>query len=236
VVVNMNIATNLNGRLRNTSLPLSCGLLPLFETVINAIHALEEANIPAESGWIRVVIERDVVHSLLDTVEGKKSGRQPLNDIASFTVTDNGVGFNDENFNAFLTLDTDHKIDKGGRGIGRLLWLKAFQRVDVASMFLDGGVLRQRVFQFSTAGVTGEDVTGGTNGCKDPDNRQSSGLRCAIPNEDAEDGGGHRQGHVGALPLAFRARGRVSAHRTGRRRRADSSRRGIRPTHALVSR
>ena len=100
-----------------------------------------------------------MVHSLFDTVEGKKSGGLPLNDIASFTVTDNGVGFNDENFNAFLTLDTEHKIDKGGRGIGRLLWLKAFQRVDVASVFLDGGVLRQRVFQFSTAGVTGQDVT-----------------------------------------------------------------------------
>ena len=33
------------------------------------------------------------------------------------------------------------------------------KRVDVASVFLDGGVLRQRVFQFSTAGVTGQDVT-----------------------------------------------------------------------------
>ena len=81
-----------------------------------------------------MVIERDMVHSLFDTVEDKKSGRQPLNDITSFTVTDNGAGFNDDNFNAFLTLDTDHKIDKGGRGIGRLLWLKAFQRVDVASV------------------------------------------------------------------------------------------------------
>ena len=159
VAANMNISTNLNGRLRNTSLPFSRGLLPLFEAVINSIHGLEEANIPTESGRIRVVIERDMVHSLLDTLEGKKSGRQPLNDITSFTVTDNGVGFNDENFNAFLTLDTDHKIDKGGRGIGRLLWLKAFQHVDVASVFLDGGVLRQRVFQFSTAGVTAQAVT-----------------------------------------------------------------------------
>ena len=159
VVANMNIATNLNGRLRNTLLPLSRGILPLFETVINPIHGLEEANIPTESGWIRVVIKRDMVHSLFDTVEGKKSGGQPLNDIAGFTVTDNGVGFNDETFDAFLTLDTEDKIDKGGCGIGRLLWLKAFQRVDVASVFLDGGVLRQRLFQFSTAGVTGEDVT-----------------------------------------------------------------------------
>ena len=159
LVANMNVATNLNGRLRNTSLPPSRGILPLFETVINSIHGLEEANIPTESGWIRVVIERDVVRSLFDAVDGKKSGGQPLHDIASFTVIDNGVGFNDENFNAFLTLDTEHKIEKGGRGIGRLLWLKAFQRVDVASVFLDGDVLRQRAFQFSTAGVAGGDMT-----------------------------------------------------------------------------
>ena len=76
LAANMNISTNLNGRLRNTSLPLSCGLLPLFEAVINSIHGLEEANIPIESGWIRVVIERDMVHSLFDTVEDKKSGRR----------------------------------------------------------------------------------------------------------------------------------------------------------------
>ena len=40
LAANMNISTNLNGRLRNTSLPLSCGLLPLFEAVINSIHGL----------------------------------------------------------------------------------------------------------------------------------------------------------------------------------------------------
>ncbi|MCY4122240.1 MAG: ATP-binding protein, partial [Acidobacteria bacterium] len=155
----MNISTNLNGRLRNTSLPLSRGLLPLFEAVINSIHGLEESHIPTESARIRVVIERDMVHSLVDAVDDTKSGRPPLNDIANFTVTDNGVGFNDKNFGAFLTLDTDHKIDKGGRGIGRLLWLKAFRHVDVASVFLDGDVLRRRVFQFSAGGVTGQAVT-----------------------------------------------------------------------------
>ena len=60
-----------------------------------------------------------MVHSLFDTVESKKTGGQPLNDIASFTVTDNGVGFNDENFHAFLTLDTEHKmkrVDAGSAG------------------------------------------------------------------------------------------------------------------------
>ena len=49
----MNIATNLHGRLRNTFLPLSHGLLPLFEAVINSTHGIEEAAISVESGWIR---------------------------------------------------------------------------------------------------------------------------------------------------------------------------------------
>ena len=54
----MNIETNRRGRLRNTTLPKSKGLLPLFEALINSIHALEEAQIPPEQGLIRVVIER----------------------------------------------------------------------------------------------------------------------------------------------------------------------------------
>ena len=65
----------------------SRGLLPLFEAVINSIHGLEEANIPTESGRIRVVIERDMVHSLLDTLEGKKSGRQPLNETSPASLS-----------------------------------------------------------------------------------------------------------------------------------------------------
>ena len=52
----MNIATNLHGRLRNTSLPLSHGLLPLFEAVINSTHGIEEAAISVESGWFEIVI------------------------------------------------------------------------------------------------------------------------------------------------------------------------------------
>ncbi|WP_163370861.1 hypothetical protein [Endozoicomonas acroporae] len=44
----------------------------------------------------------------------------------SLKATNNGVGFNDANIASFETLDSDHKIDKGCRGIGRLLWLKAF--------------------------------------------------------------------------------------------------------------
>ena len=50
LVANMNIATNLNGRLRNTSLPPSRGILPLFETVINSIHGLRKRTSPQNQG------------------------------------------------------------------------------------------------------------------------------------------------------------------------------------------
>jgi len=134
--------------------------------VINSIHGLEEANIAAESGRIHVSIQRDQTPSLFDTVEDSKGGGQHLPEITGFTVTDNGVGFNDENFDAFLTLDTEHKVAKGGRGIGRLLWLKAFRLVDVTSVFGAAGGLRQRTFEFSTAGVTGGSVTAAPEGAE----------------------------------------------------------------------
>lgn len=42
----MNIMTNLPGRIRNTNLPKSHALLPLFEAVVNSIHAIEDAQLP----------------------------------------------------------------------------------------------------------------------------------------------------------------------------------------------
>ena len=35
----MSLQTNLKGRLRNTSLPKSHGLMPVFEAVVNSIHS-----------------------------------------------------------------------------------------------------------------------------------------------------------------------------------------------------
>ena len=150
----MNIETNLRGRLRNTTLPKSSGLLPLFEAVVNSIHALEEAHTPLEHSLIRVVIEREP--SVFDQgIDATAKGRPPSSDVVGFKVIDNGIGFTEANFDSFRTLDSEHKVTKGGRGIGRLLWLKAFDRVCVASCFLNGrGELKQRSFSFSSNGIT----------------------------------------------------------------------------------
>jgi hypothetical protein len=49
---------NLSGRLRNTPLPYTSGLLPLFEAVVNSIHAIEEAELAMDDGRISITILR----------------------------------------------------------------------------------------------------------------------------------------------------------------------------------
>jgi anti-sigma regulatory factor (Ser/Thr protein kinase) len=123
---------DLKGRIGNTKLPLSNGLHPLFEAISNSIHAMEEAK--EKKGLIEVEVVR-----LTPTqgLYGEDSGtNQP---IVGFVVQDNGIGFTDANFQAFKTSDSTRKKTKGGKGVGRFLWLKAFDRVEVESIYEQGG-------------------------------------------------------------------------------------------------
>jgi hypothetical protein len=154
----MTMQTNLQGRVRNTSLPNTHGLLPLFEAVVNSIHSIEEAKFPSDLGCITIKIIRDPQQKI-DFKDGpKKRGPDVSKDIIGFKVTDNGVGFTSPNMKSFLTLDSDYKADKGGRGVGRLLWLKAFEKVYVNSIYKnDDGKLNSRTFTFTAnSGVINE--------------------------------------------------------------------------------
>ena len=161
----MKLETNLQGRLRNTKLPQSKGLFPLFEAIINSIHSLEAGGISADEGHIRMIIEREGTPLFDETSDASvPNSSEP---IVGFKVIDNGIGFNEENFQSFITLDTQYKIDKGGRGIGRLLWLKAFDKVDVVSHFLnDQHACKQRSFRFSPEGIS-------DHGIKDADDQEN---------------------------------------------------------------
>lgn len=149
----MSLGTNLKGRLRNTSLKKTHALHPVFEAVINAIHACEERpDIALNDGVITVHVLREAKQAeeteLIDGKIVKKSGQDALPNITGFKVVDNGVGFNDTNMKSFETLDSDYKEEKGGRGIGRLLWLKAFDSIEVSSIYNVDGKLYKRVFGF----------------------------------------------------------------------------------------
>lgn len=154
----MSLTTNLAGRLRNTPLPRTHALLPLFEAVVNSIHACEDNTGKAiEGSSIAVHILREPKEaSQVDLLnnEPRKSGVEALPEIKGFRIIDNGVGFNDANMESFKTLDSDYKEEKGCRGVGRLLWLKAFKTVEVLSRYAEpDGSMRQRNFSFSKEGV-----------------------------------------------------------------------------------
>jgi hypothetical protein len=140
----MEMHTNLQGRLRNTSLTPSNGLLPLFEAVVNSIEAIEDRDLPPAKGKVDVEVIRDTrqMPLPLDTSD------RPVESIIGFNVIDNGIGFTDANMDSFATLDSDQKAARGGKGIGRLLWLKAFEEVRVESVF-NGIGPKKRSFVFN---------------------------------------------------------------------------------------
>jgi hypothetical protein len=139
----MTLETNLLGRLRNTQLPFGHGLMPLFEAVVNSIHSIEDAGLSCEEGKITIHIER-IGQERLKNVDSCDQ-----NAIIGFRIQDNGIGFDSTNIKSFKTLDSDLKERRGGRGVGRLLWLKAFSKVEINSVFYnDDGKPMGRKFSF----------------------------------------------------------------------------------------
>jgi len=138
---------NLEGYLANEKLPISKPLIPLFEAISNAIHATEDAN--AISKKINIHIVRETSQSNID----EKIVQKAHHPITGFVVTDNGIGFNDENYNSFTTSYSQYKKDRGGKGVGRLSWLKAFDYVDITSVYMEEEKHCNRSFIFSKNGI-----------------------------------------------------------------------------------
>ena len=144
----MAMTTYLKGRLRNTPLPKTRGLFPLFEAVVNSIHSVEDHS-AASSGHICVEVLRDPQGTIAFEPSEKKPGPDAVASVIGFRIKDDGIGFTNENMTSFETLDSDLKVAKGCRGIGRLLWLKAFERAKVTSRYGNGdGVGMLRTFLF----------------------------------------------------------------------------------------
>lgn len=135
------LRTNLRSQVRQTSLPKWKPLLPLFEALMNAIQAVQERQ--AIEGQITIKIERD--DSLFEA-----RNADDLAAINAFEVRDNGAGFNDGNFDPVNTAFSDYKFGRGGKGLGRFTWLKAFERVEIDSIYReeDAPAPLQRKFRF----------------------------------------------------------------------------------------
>lgn len=109
-------------------------LQPVFEAVSNSLHAIEDAfgeTLFQIRGSITVTINNP---------------RSP--DEIEIIIDDNGIGLEPPRFKAFCTTDTDYKMDRGGKGVGRLLWLDAFEKIKVVSTFKDNESVWRRSFTF----------------------------------------------------------------------------------------
>jgi hypothetical protein len=132
---------DIKGKIKEKKLAYSNTLLPLFEAIVNSIHAIEE-----DSATQIGIIEIDIIRSAQKGLEFGKTDHLP--DIIDFEIKDNGVGFNAKNYESFNYAHSTYKYEKGGKGIGRFTWLRAFKRAEIESQFNENGKWQLRKFNF----------------------------------------------------------------------------------------
>ena len=128
------LTPNIENRVRKLPKPSNAtqSLQPLFEAVSNAMFAIEDEYVDRMSdGRIDITVSH-------------------LSDPAriEIEVADDGIGLDADRYAAFCTIDTDFKRSKGGKGVGRLFWLDAFDSIAVDSGYRAGEHSERRAFQF----------------------------------------------------------------------------------------
>jgi cation transport regulator ChaB len=100
-------------------------LFPLYEAVSNSFHSIEER-------WEDDLEEKGLIEVKFDATKHE------------ITVADNGNGFDEINMSAFLTPLTGNKFERGGKGFGRFMAFKVFEKVFYSSsqMPVDGTITK----------------------------------------------------------------------------------------------
>lgn len=135
------IGIDLKGRVNRLKLAERNMLLPLFEAIVNSIHAIEDTKNPKGE------IDIKLVRSNQSSIEFESSRFTP--EIIGFEIEDNGIGFNEDNYESFKREYSTHKADRGGLGIGRFMWLKAFYNVSIDSVYYEDLMPKKRSFSFN---------------------------------------------------------------------------------------
>lgn len=115
-VMHLNVAR----KVRHYRLSKSRAYVALFEAISNSIDAIRERKTP---GSILVTFKRDTSQrSFLPDNEDSRL-------LKEVTVTDDGIGFNDDNYASFLESDTARKEQLGGKGLGRSVGLRCLRKL-----------------------------------------------------------------------------------------------------------
>ncbi|HWY60398.1 MAG TPA: ATP-binding protein [Rhizomicrobium sp.] len=125
------------GRVNNMRLPdgKTAILYSVYEAVSNSIHAIND----------RFTEERAAEKGKVDV----EIAVGDHGDIASISVTDNGIGFTPDNLRSFETSDSRFKYQRGGKGVGRFIWIKMFETIKVDSIVGRGRAAERITFHFA---------------------------------------------------------------------------------------
>ena len=134
---------NIKGLVERLELSQAKAMMPLFEAISNSIDAIAQHGDGFANHQIRIrlITKHDLAY---------QGGDETLV-IDGFDISDDGVGFDDENLASFQEAHTLSKVKVGGKGVGRFTFLKVFSHVHIRSVFLrkSGNLLRS--FDFSIA-------------------------------------------------------------------------------------
>jgi len=139
------------GKVHNTRLSYKDGIMALFEALSNSIQSIEDAGISDGRILIDIIRKKSLFDGQEDTVFP----------VESISVTDNGVGFTEDNFVSFLNSDSTYKFSRGGKGVGRFSWLKVFDHATIDSVCAHNGASLRRYFEFvnSSEGIVNEKIS-----------------------------------------------------------------------------
>ena len=144
-----------------------------MEAIVNSIHAIEERVskgllVDASTGIIDITVKRKPVFDEIPV---------SLAPIEGFIISDNGIGFDENNLKSFLESDSTYKRAKGGKGVGRFAWLKAFDSVEIKSTFVietNPIKLGSRQFHFVS---TSEEIDDSISTALDDENKTTVELK-----------------------------------------------------------
>lgn len=139
-------STNLRNRVNKLYLPKTKPLLPLFEVISNSIHAILEKREKIDNNLNGKIVIKTIRNGEELTLKQVSDIEEyPIN---SFNVIDNGIGMDNSNIKSFAEFDSDKKAEIGGKGIGRLVCLKAFKKMRIKSIYLEKGCYFIRKFDY----------------------------------------------------------------------------------------
>ena len=117
---------DLQGSLNKVKLKKENAVFSVYEGIVNSIQS-NSKNILVEINT-KVNPQQQIIH----TSEINKSSNILIEEII---ISDDGEGFTEENFKSFNTVNSTSKLHIGGKGVGRLAWLKIFEKVMIESTY-----------------------------------------------------------------------------------------------------